>query len=562
MSSIVSKILGDSSSRGKDVELVHSISEVDNNHSSDTEEVDLKDGGAPLESSNPLGYNVNAISTVVFILQGIVGTGIFATPGSILKSMGSIGSTYCLWIGCFFIQLFNVFVYIEFVTYYKKRNGGDVAYLEQAYPKPQYLIPTTFAAVQVVLSFITSSALAFGRYILEASDIEQTDWNYRGIALGCLTFACIFVSISTKWSLRLQNVLGYVKLFFMLFIVILGWVALGKHTHIENPRQNFHDTWDGTTTDGNAIANAIIKVTFSYGGYAYAFGVAAEHSNGGKSLVKTFTFFVPLSVSIIFVLYILILTSYYTGSSIEEIKASSNSIAALLFRNAFENKHATKFLNVMVSLSAFGHLITVVLSHSRSLRECGRQGVLPFPRFWTQIRPFGTPVGPIFIIWLVNSIMIVGPPAGSAYNFIVDLGSYSSTIFSFALIVGLLKVRKERKRRGLGRGEFKVPTVFLFVAMFFQLFVLAVTFVPPADGTLIGSDVTFFYATYPLVVFGILLLCVLYYVVWRFVLPKAGNYVHREIIYKLDNGELGNTIVKVPIKDVEQWDAEHSAKAQ
>lgn len=44
----------------------------------------------PEEKKNPLGYSVGPLSVVILILQGVVGTGIFSTPGSILKSMHGV----------------------------------------------------------------------------------------------------------------------------------------------------------------------------------------------------------------------------------------------------------------------------------------------------------------------------------------------------------------------------------------------------------------------------------------------------------------------------------------
>ena len=539
--------------------------EVTNIEKSDEFSENVIEISTPEEKVNPLGYSVNTFSVIVLILQGVVGTGIFSTPGSVLKSMGSIGATYVLWITCFLIPLASVFLYIEFAGYFPNRNGGDVAYLEQAYPKPKFLIPTMFAAVSVILSFTTSSALAFGQYVLAAAEIEPKEWYYKGIAIGALTGSALCILASTKGSLILQNILGLVKVIFMLFMVCLGWAVLAGSTKVENPHQNFHNVWEGTTSNGNDIANSIIKVTFSYSGYSYAFGVVAEFmGNKGnltkkdqrKRLLKTFSLFVPLSMFIIFVLYILIITAYYASASAEEIKNSGNSVATLLFKNAFRNKAATKALSAMVALSAFGHLITAILSHSRSLRECGRQGVLPFPKFWIQTKPFGTPVGPIFVTWLVNFIMIVAPPAGSAYNFIVDMGSYSGYIFTLFLLFGLIKIRRERRLKGLGTEGQYLPLPAIILLLLFELMVLAIAFVPPKHG-LIGGDVTFFYATYPLVTIGLLGLCALYFAVWRYALPKLGGYVHREVLYVLANGELGNTIIKVKLSEVEEWDREH-----
>lgn len=74
-------------------------------------------------------------------------------------------------------------------------------------------------------------------------------------------------------------------------------------------------------------------------------------------------------------------------------------------------------LNFLIALSAFGNLIAVFLGQSRLLRECGRQGVLPFPRFWASTKPFGTPLGPYFVKWALTIIMVLAPPAGDAFAF-------------------------------------------------------------------------------------------------------------------------------------------------
>lgn len=520
----------------------------------------------PVEEVNPLGYGVGPVSVIVLILQGVVGTGIFATPGSVLKSMGSVGSTYVLWIAGFLIPLLSSYLYIEFAGYFPKRNGGDVAYLEEAYPRPKFLVPTVYAAISVSLSFTTSSALAFGQYVLNAAGIESKTWYYRGIAIGALTLACLLVALSTNLSLRLQNILGFVKVLFMIFIVVLGWVILGGGTKVADPTASFKNMWEGTTTDGNNITNSIIKVVFSYGGYNYAFAVVAEFvgSNGNKEssekkLMKTFAIYVPVSLFVIFVFYILMITTFYASAPPADIKASGMSVASLLFERAFANKHATRFLDVMVALSAFGHLITAILSHSRSLRESGRQGVLPYPKFWTCTKPFGTPLGPIVITWVVNVVMIVGPPAGAAYDFIVDMGSYSSYIFTLCAICGLLKVRRDRRKRGLGNKGNYLPLPVVIILLLFEILVMVTAFVPPnTKGNEDYSNDGIFYATYPIVTLGLLAGCVLYYCVWRYALPHMGKYVHREVVYQLENGEMGNTVIKVPLAEVEAWDEEHN----
>ena len=100
-----------------------------------------------------------------------------------------------------------------------------------------------------------------------------------------------------------------------------------------------------------------------------------------------------------------------------ELVAAKEISAALFFKHALGSTNAVKGLNFLVALSSFGNLVAVLLGQSRLIRECGRQGVLPFPRFWASTRPFGTPLGPYSVKWVLTTIMIIAPPAGDAFNF-------------------------------------------------------------------------------------------------------------------------------------------------
>lgn len=95
----------------------------------------------------------------------------------------------------------------------------------------------------------------------------------------------------------------------------------------------------------------------------------------------------------------------------------SKQVAASLFFTAIFGARAAKGLNILVVLSAFGNLVSVLIGQSRVIREIGRQGVLPWPTFWASTRPFGTPIGPYLLKWGMTILMILAPPAGDAFNF-------------------------------------------------------------------------------------------------------------------------------------------------
>lgn len=511
--------------------------------------------GAPVETKSPLGHQASSWAIFYLIIQGVIGTGIFATPGTIVKYVGSIGAAYLFWVVGYIVTMFQVCVYIEFVTYFRRRSGGEVVFLEQSYPKPRFMIPVTYAAVTVILSFSTSSASAFATYIFKAAGHTPTDWEQRGLAVLPLFLCAGITAINTKFAIRLSSFLGFVKIVFVIFIVISGIVVLAGGTSVGSDHSVFYNAWEGTTTDGNSISSAILKVVFSYGGSGYAFGVVAE--TVPSNTIRAYKFFVPWTMFFIFVLYILINTAFFAGiGSVAEIKSAGTLVSSVYFEKVFGTKAAEAALSSFVAISAFGHLLGVVIAHSRSLRECGRQGVLPYPRLWTSVKPFGTPLFPILITLIVNLVVLLAPPPGDAYNFVVDMGSYSGYIFNTLLFVGLLRLRKIRKSQGLGYREFHVWTPVLIIAILWTIFVIAMAFVPP-EGTLVASDYNFFYATHPVVTFGLVGLSFVYYLVWAYVLPKYGKYVNKIENFQLGTGELGHKIVQVPLADLAAWEAVH-----
>lgn len=50
-------------------------------------------------------------------------------------------------------------VYLEFTAYFPSRSGSEVVFLEQAFPRPMWFFPTTFAVQNVILSFASSNAI-------------------------------------------------------------------------------------------------------------------------------------------------------------------------------------------------------------------------------------------------------------------------------------------------------------------------------------------------------------------------------------------------------------------
>ncbi|KFA76382.1 hypothetical protein S40288_04795 [Stachybotrys chartarum IBT 40288] len=533
--------------------------------------------GAPVETDSPLGYHVGWVTVVFLNVNQMIGTGIFSTrtsqprrcrnsvsvipanqarvaAGSVLNRTGSIGLALLYWVIGFFMAISGFSVYLEFASYFPNRSGSEAVYLEQAYPRPKFLFPIAYAVQSVIISFSSSNAIVLSRYIWRIAGVTPTDWESKGVAVAAYTLAVICVIAHNKYSLWATNVFGIVKIITLVFISITGFVVLGGHAStVPDPQMNYRNAFEGTTNNGNDLASALVSIVFSYTGYSNAFNVVNEVKNP----IPTIRRYGFMSIFVVAILYILCNIAYFAAVPKDEFAASEQIAAAVFFTAVFGPGRAVTALNVLVLLSAFGNLLAVLIGQSRLIREIGRQGVLPYPRFWVSTKPFGTPLGPYLLKWVMTFIMIVAPPYGDAFDFIISLRTYPEGIFHLCLAVGLYIVRHRRKRVGKDRTEFRAWHVLVVFFILLQIYIIAMPWWPPAGGPYAG-DVSFWYATYCVVGIAILLVCGLYYVAWMYVLPRLGKYqIRPEVIAIDDNGANTHRLVKIPLTEINTWDAEH-----
>lgn len=119
-------------------------------------------------------------------------------------------------------------------------------YLEQAYPRPRYLFPVTFAIQTVLLSFSSSNAIVLAQYLFRSNGHSPTAWELKGVAVAGYTVAVLLLAFQTRFSYRLSNAIGIVKLITLIFVAITGLVVLGGHTSVKNPTANFTNAFEGT----------------------------------------------------------------------------------------------------------------------------------------------------------------------------------------------------------------------------------------------------------------------------------------------------------------------------
>lgn len=63
-------------------------------------------------------------------------------------------------------------VYNEFAAWFPNRSGSEVVYLEQAFPRPKFFFPITFAVITVLLSFSASNSLGEPHFLALCWEVD------------------------------------------------------------------------------------------------------------------------------------------------------------------------------------------------------------------------------------------------------------------------------------------------------------------------------------------------------------------------------------------------------
>ncbi|CZR55965.1 probable MUP1-High affinity methionine permease [Phialocephala subalpina] len=492
------------------------------------------------ESRRQIGW----VSAVFLIFNRMVGTGIFATPSSILELSGSVGLALMMWVCGMLICFAGMLVYMEFGTGIP-RNGGEKNYLEYVYRKPKFLVTAMYAGYVVLLGWAGSNSVIFGEYILNAANVEVNRWNQRGIGLACITTAFLIHGLALNWGLRLQNFLGTVKLLILALIIISGFVALGGHLRIDKP-DNFSNAFAGTTGSAYGVVTALYNVIWSYIGYSNANYALSETKDAVRTLKRS----APAAIILVSILYMLVNIAYFAAVPKAEIISSGRIVAATFFRNMF-GPRAERVLSVFVALSAFGNVLSVIFSQGRLVQEIGREGVIPFSKLWASNKPRDAPFMGLFEHWVVSVIIMLAPPPGDAYNFLLNVISYPLAVVNVFVAGGLIHLYLHPFSIHRNPQQWSPPfRATLPIAIFFLLsniYLVVAPFVPPSAGQNVYEHLPYY--LHCVVGIGILLAGGVYWLIWAKILPKIGGYELARVSTLMDDGWTRNVFSRKPRED-------------
>lgn len=315
------------------------------------------------------GRNLTWSSAYILVISRVIGSGIFATPGAIVKSAGSVGLSLLLWIVGTILSACGLAVSLEYGCMLP-RSGGDKVYLEFTYRRPRFLASTLIAVQAVLLGFTASNCIVFSKYTWFAFNMQPTEFQSKALAAGLLTVIIIMHGCFLKGGIWIQNLLGWTKVFLIAVTAITGlFVIISRPQHVSESDNASRVagarvfSWDELWKDSNwswaPLSTALFKVFYSYAGLNNVNNVLNEV----KEPVRTLKTVCPAALLTACGLYLLANVAYFLVVPIQEIKDSGELVAALFFERAFGSHLGRTILPLAIAISAAGNVMVVTFTH-------------------------------------------------------------------------------------------------------------------------------------------------------------------------------------------------------
>jgi amino acid transporter len=321
-----------------------------------------------LPEDSVLGRNLGWSSAYIIAISRIIGSGIFAVPGVILKSVGSVGMSLTLWVLGAVVAACGLAVGLEYGSMLP-RSGGEKVYLEFTYPRPRFLASTLVATQAVLLGFTASNCIVFSQYVHWALDLDPTDFSKKALAVGLMIVITVIHGVWYKAGIRIQNFLGWVKVGLVFFMVLaaLYVVSFGPRQPDAGEEQKvlrghsasaWEGLWDNTDWSFGTLATSLFKVFYSYAGLQNLNNVLNEVRDPVRTL-KSVSITALVTACL---LYLLTNIAFFAVVPIEQIRESGQLVAALFFERTFGENVGKRILPLAVALSAAGNVMVVTFS--------------------------------------------------------------------------------------------------------------------------------------------------------------------------------------------------------
>jgi basic amino acid/polyamine antiporter, APA family len=410
---------------------------------------------------------------LVFIVVGtVIGSGIFLTPGSVVRAAGSGGMALVAWTVGGVLSLLGALTFAELGAS-RPQSGGLYVYLRDAFGRaPAFLFGWTMFLV-IGSGSLAALAAAFPRYV--SAFVPLTDFAARGISLLMIAVVAALNIRGTRQSANVQGAATVLKAGVLLLLAAV-LVALGTWPAGTDAGPWWPEAMSVSVLAGTATG--MIGVLWAYEGWQYVTFSAGETVDPQRTFGRA----IVTGTLLLIAIYVLANLGYFAALGVSGV-ASSSRVASDA-AGAVLGPWAGRTLAAVILVSIFSAANGLTLTLPRLFFSMARDGL--FFRRLAEVHPgFGTPAWAIVGTAVWSSVLVLSGTFEQLLTYVV----FMSWLW-FALAA--LAIFAYRRREPDAPRPFRTPgyplTPVLFVAA--ALGIVANTVVAQPVQSLVGLGIT------------------------------------------------------------------------
>ena len=409
------------------------------------------DGPSPRDS---LRRELGVGALVALVIGEVVAVGIFLTPASMARSLGSPFWLLIVWLIMGGMALSGALCYGELAARLPQAGGGYV-YLREAYGRAVAFLYGWKCLLVMDPGITAALAVGLAGYFGYLAHLSPT--GEKLVAVAAIVSAALVSAAGVSLGARVMEWLTAFKLAALALIAILA-LSLGAG-HWEN-FQPFIAQRAGSTPLPGALAPALVGAFFAFGGWWEIGKLAGETRDPGRTLPRA----LALGVVAVTVIYIATTGVFLYLVPLERV-SSSETFAAAAGEALFGRAGGAVFAAIVI-IAVAGSILALLMALPRVYYAMSRDGL--FLRGVGARHPrFGNPSRAIAILATLASVLVLL----GTFNEIVSYFVFVTVLF-VALTVASLFILRRRQ----GIASYQTPwypvTPLIFLLLVIGLLVL------------------------------------------------------------------------------------------
>lgn len=404
-----------------------------------------------LRPRDALTRQLGLASVTALVIGEVIGVGIFLTPASMARSLGSPLWLLVVWLVMGAMALSGALCYGELAARFPEAGGGYV-YLRSAYG-PAVAFLYGWKCLLVMDPGITA-ALAVGLASYVGYVVDLSGAGLKVVAVGAV-LALAAVSVA---GVRLgAGVMQWLTAFKLGALGLIAVLALALGLGDWSNFAPFVAQRPGSDPLPGALALALVGAFFAFGGWWEISKLAGEARDPGRTLPRA----LAIGVGTVTVVYLLTSAVFLYLVPLGRV-TSGETFAAQAGQALFGHAGGRVFAGIVI-VAVLGSLMALLMALPRVYYAMARDGV--FFKAVAVVHPrFGTPARAIALQAALASVLVVL----GTFNDIVSYFVFVTVLFVGLTVAALFLLR----RRDAAEPAYRTPGYPMTPAIFLLLVVL------------------------------------------------------------------------------------------